>query len=48
MIQINSNFKLNDRYNHFKSMKIKFNALNHRIETDKNKKINDANYVINM
>lgn len=48
LLAINSNFKLNDRYNHFKSMKIKFNALNHRIETDKNKKLNDPNYIINV
>lgn len=48
LLAINSNFKLNDRYNHFKSMKIKFNALNHRIESDKNKKLNDPNYVINV
>jgi len=48
LLAINSNFKLNDRYNHFKSMKIKFTALNHRIESDKNKKINDPNYIINV
>lgn len=48
LLAINSNFKLNDRYNHFKSMKIKFNALNHRIESDKNKRINDPNYIINI
>ena len=48
LLAINSNFKLNDRYNHFKSMKIKFTALNHRIETEKNKKINDPNYIINV
>jgi len=48
LLAINSNFKLNDRYNHFKSMKIKFNALNHRIETDRNKKINDPNFIINV
>jgi hypothetical protein len=48
LLAINSNFKLNDRYNHFKSMKIKFNALNHRIESDKNKKLNDPNFVINL
>jgi hypothetical protein len=29
-------------------MKIKFNALNHRIETDRNKKINDPNFIINV
>ena len=38
LLAINSNFKLNDRYNHFRTMKIKFNALNHRIGTDKTKK----------
>ena len=48
LLAINSNFKLNDRYNHFKSMKIKFTALNHRIESDKNKKLNDPNYIINI
>ena len=48
LLAINSNFKLNDRYNHFKSMKIKFTALNHRIESDKNKKLNDPNYNINL
>ncbi len=36
LLAINSNLKLNDRYNHFRSMKIKFNALNHRIETNRN------------
>ena len=36
---LNSNFELNDWYNNFKSMKIKFTALNHRIETEKNKKM---------
>jgi hypothetical protein len=29
-------------------MKIKFNNLNHRIESDKNKKLNDPSYVINI
>lgn len=48
LLAINSNFKLNDRFNHFKNMKIKFNALNHRIESDKNKKLNDVNYNINI
>jgi hypothetical protein len=48
LLTINSNFKLNDRFNHFKNMKIKFNALNHRIESDKNKKLNDINYNINI
>ncbi len=48
LLAINSNFKLNDRYNHFKTMKIKFTALNHRIESDKNKKLNDPSYVINV
>lgn len=48
LLTINSNFKLNDRFNHFKNMKIKFNALNHRIESDKNKKINDPSYIINI
>jgi hypothetical protein len=48
LLAINSNFKLNDRYNHFRSMKIKFTALNHRIESDKNKKLNDPNYNINL
>jgi len=48
LLAINSNFKLNDRYNHFRTMKIKFNALNHRIESDKNKKLNDPNFVINF
>lgn len=48
LLAINSNFKLNDRFNHFKNMKIKFNALNHKIESDKNKKLNDANYNINI
>jgi len=48
LLAINSNFKLNDRYNHFRTMKIKFTALNHRIESDKNKKLNDPNYVINV
>ena len=48
LLAINSNFKFNDRYNHFRAMKIKFNALNHRIETDKNKRINDPNYIINI
>jgi hypothetical protein len=48
LLTINSNFKLNDRYSHFKTMKIKFNALLHRIESDKNKKLNDPNYIINV
>lgn len=47
LLAINSNFKLNDRFNHFKNMKIKFTALNHRIESDKNKKLNDPSYIIN-
>ena len=45
---INSAINSNFRYNHFKSMKIKFTALNHRIESDKNKKINDNSYIINI
>lgn len=48
LLAVNSNFKLNDRSNHFKNMKIKFTALNHRIESDKNKKINDPSYIINI
>jgi hypothetical protein len=48
LLAINSNFKLNDRYNSFRSMKIKFNALLHRIESDKNKKLNDHSYIINV
>ena len=48
LLAINSNFKLNERYTHFRTMKIKFNALNHRIETDKNKKLNDSSYIINI
>ena len=48
LLAINSNFKLNDRYNSFRSMKIKFNALLHRIESDKNKKLNDNSYIINV
>lgn len=48
LLAINSNFKLNERYTHFRSMKIKFNALNHRIESDKNKKLNDPNFIINV
>ena len=48
LLAINSNFKLNDRYNHFHTMKIKFTALNHRIESDKNKKINDNSFIINI
>ena len=48
LLAINSNFKLNERSIHFKTMKIKFTALNHLIESDKNKKINDINYNINI
>ena len=48
LLAINSNFKLNDRSNSFKNMKIKFTALNHRIESDKNKKLNDPSYSINI
>ncbi len=48
LLAINSNFKLNDRFNHFKNMKIKFTALNHRIESDKNKRLNDPSYIINI
>lgn len=48
LLAINSNFKFNDRSVHFRTMKIKFNDLNHRIESDKNKKIIDNNYIINM
>ena len=48
LLAINSNFKLNDRTNSFKNMKIKFTALNHRIESDKNKKLNDPSYSINI
>jgi hypothetical protein len=48
LLAINSNFKFNDRSVHFKSMKIKFNDLNHRIESDKNKKILDNDYIINI
>jgi hypothetical protein len=29
LLAINSNFKLNDRYNHLRSLKTKFTALNH-------------------
>ena len=47
LLAINSNFKLNDRCLSFKNMKIKFTALNHTIETEKNKKINDPSYIIN-
>ena len=47
LLAVNSNFKLNDRYNHFKTMKIKFTLLNHNIEREKNKKLNDPSYIIN-
>jgi hypothetical protein len=48
LLAINTNLKINDRSIHFKTMKIKFNDLNHRIESDKNKKLNDPNYNINI
>jgi hypothetical protein len=48
LLAINSNFKLNDRYNHFHSMRVKFNSLNHKLETDINKQKFDKNIVINI
>jgi hypothetical protein len=48
LLSVNSNFKLNDRCFNFKTMKIKFTALNHYIEKEKNKKINDPSYIINI
>lgn len=48
LLSVNSNFKLNDRCFNFKTMKIKFTALNHFIEKEKNKKINEPSYIINI
>jgi hypothetical protein len=48
LLAINSNFKFNDRANHFKTMRIKFNALNHKIETLINKKKADETTSINV
>jgi hypothetical protein len=48
LLAVNSYFKFSDRAVHFNSMKIKFNDLNHRIESDKNKKLLNQDYNINI
>ena len=48
LLAINSTFKFNDRFNHFKTMRIKFNALNHKIESLINKNKIDITNTINI
>ena len=48
LLAINSTFKFNDRFNHFKTMRIKFNALNHKIESLMNKNKIDNTNTINI
>ena len=38
LLTINSYFKFNDRSLHFKTMRVKFNTLNHKIESLMNRK----------
>ncbi len=47
-LTVNSYFKFNDRSLHFKIMRVKFNTLNHKIESLINKKIIDTSLIINM
>lgn len=48
LLTINSYFKFNDRSLHFKIMRVKFNTLNHKIESLTNKKKIDNSLIINM
>ena len=48
ILTINSYFKFNERASHFKNLRIKFNALNHKIESVINKKKNDNTFNINI
>ena len=48
LLTINSYFKFNDRSLHFKIMRVKFNTLNHRIESMINKKKIDNSLIINI
>ena len=48
LLTINSYFKFNDRSLHFKTMRVKFNTLNHRIESMMNRKKIDNLLIINM
>ena len=47
-LTINSYFKFNDRSLHFKIMRVKFNTLNHKIESLINKKKIETSLIINM
>ena len=48
ILTINSYFKFNERASHFKNLRMKFNALNHKIESVINKKKNDNTFNINI
>ena len=48
LLTINSYFKFNDRSLHFKTMRVKFNTLNHKIESLMNRKKIDNSLIINM
>ena len=48
LLTINSYFKFNDRSLHFKIMRVKFNTLNHKIESLMNRKKMDNSLLINM
>jgi hypothetical protein len=48
ILAINNNLKFNDRAKEFKDKKIKFNLLNHRIESLINKKKLDTNLIIDI
>ena len=48
LLTINSYFKFNDRSLHFKIMRVKFNTLNHKIESLINRKKIDNSLIINM
>ena len=47
-LTINSYIKFNDRSLHFKIMRVKFNTLNHKIESLINKKKIETSLIINM
>ena len=48
ILAINNNLKFNDKAKEFKDKKVKFNLLNHKIESIINKKKVDTNFIVDI
>ena len=48
ILAINNNLKFNDKAKEFKDKKVKFNVLNHKIESIINKKKVDTNFIVDI